>query len=395
MFKVQVFNKISNTGLNLFPHELYEVSADIQHPDAILVRSQDMHGMVIPPSVKVIGRAGAGVNNIPVAVLTKLGIPVFNTPGANANAVCELVLAGMLIASRHLFHALDYVRQLQGNDEALNIAIERDKKQFNGSELKGKTLGIIGLGSIGVKVANAATHLGMRVIGFDPTISVNRAWELSSNVIQAHTIDDVLQIADYVSLHVPLMDATRNMLNASRLNIMKNEAVLLNFSRDGVVDNHALLDVLNKKGLATYVCDFPSEQLKDHPAVICLPHLGASTREAEENCAVMLVNQVRSYLEYGSISYSANFPLVEATQNYSGIRIAVVNANVPSMVAQISSVLADARLNILSLLNKSRDEIAYTLLDVQGDVNDGVLTRLADIEGVLQVRKLMQATVTA
>lgn len=388
MFKVQIFNKISQTGLSQFPRELYEVSETVQDPDAILVRSQDMHAMQIPASVKVIGRAGAGVNNIPVAALTELGIPVFNTPGANANAVCELVLAGMLMASRHLCKAWDYVLHLQGNDEVLNETIEQHKKQFNGTELRGKTLGIVGLGSIGVKVANAANHLGMRVIGFDPTISVNRAWELSSNVIQARTLDEVLKSADYISLHVPLMDATRGMINAANLKMLKPHAVLLNFSRDGIVDNQAILDALNNKTLSTYVCDFPSALLKDHASVICFPHLGASTKEAEENCAVMLVNQVRHYLEYGAISYSANFPLVEATENYSGVRIAVVNANVPSMVAQISAVLADSKLNIISLLNKSRENIAYTLLDVEGEVSDNVLMELKKIKGVLQVHQL-------
>ena len=388
MFKVQTFNKISKTGLNQFPTELYEVSPDIQHPDAIIVRSHPLHDMQFPHSVKVIGRAGAGVNNIPVVALTKMGIPVLCTPGANANAVSELVLAGMLMASRNLCQAWDYVRHLQGKDDALNTAIEQDKKQFIGVELMGKTLGIVGLGSIGVRVANAAIHLGMRVIGYDPTISVNRAWELSSNVIQAHSLDELLSQSDFVTLHVPLVDATKKMIDHNRLQLMKHHAVLLNFARDGIVDNQALSETLNNKKIAAYVTDFPCALLKDNPAVISLPHLGASTKEAEENCAVMLVKQVRNYLEFGGITNSANFPTVEVTQHYAGIRLAVVNANVPNMVAQISSTLASADLNILGLVNKSRDEIAYTLLDVEGKVTDAVIKNIASIDGVLQVRKI-------
>ncbi len=392
MFKVQIFNKIAKVGLNQFPSELYEVSSEIQQPDAILVRSQSLHDMKIPASVKVIGRAGAGVNNIPVAHMTELGVPVFNTPGANANAVCELVLAGMLIASRHLCKAWDYARHLKGDDKSLNETIEANKKEFAGTEIMGKTLGIIGLGSIGVRVANAAIHLGMRVIGYDPSISVNRAWELSSQVVQAHDLDELLKASDYVSVHVPLMEATKNLLNAERLRLMKPNAVLLNFARDGIVDNNALLTALNEKKIAAYVSDFPCELLQGHPSVICFPHLGASTLEAEENCAVMLVKQIRNYLEYGAISHSANFPMVEVTPNYSGVRLAVVNANVPSMVAQISAKLADARLNILSLVNKSREEIAYTLVDIDDVVQPETIKAIESIEGVLQVRAIGKCT---
>lgn len=388
MFKVQTFNKIATAGLNQFPSELYEVSAEIQQPDAILVRSQSLHEMKFPESIKVIGRAGAGVNNIPVAELTKIGIPVLCTPGANANAVSELVLAGMLLASRHLCQAWEYVRELKGSDEELNTAIERDKKQFIGTELLGKTLGIVGLGSIGVRVANAAIHLGMRVIGYDPTISVNRAWELSSNVIQARSLDELLTQSDYVTIHVPLVAATKNMMNADKLKLMKPDAVLLNFARDGVVDNKALADILNHKKIAAYVSDFPSHTLKDLPSVITLPHLGASTIEAEENCAVMLAKQMRAFLETGAIMNSVNFPDVDVPQNYKGVRIAVVNANIPNMVAQISSALASASLNILGLINKSRDDIAYTLLDIEGDVPAAVLKDIAKIDGVKQVRKI-------
>jgi D-3-phosphoglycerate dehydrogenase len=389
MFKIQTFNKIAAKGLNQFHPKLYEISPDVQYPDAILVRSHSMHDLPIPSSLKVIGRAGAGVNNIPVSNLTKLGIPVFNTPGANANAVRELVLAGMLLASRHLCQAWDYVRQLQGDDESLHAEIEQHKKQFIGTELLGKTLGVIGLGSIGVKVANAALHLGMDVIGYDPTITVNRAWELSSSVRQAHNIEDLLVHSDFVSLHVPLLDATKHMINPERIRAMKSNVVLLNFARDGIIDNQALFDALNEKKVARYVCDFPCVLLKNHPSVISLPHLGASTHEAEENCAVMLARQVRHYLEYGTITNSANFPTIEAPHHYQGVRIAIVNANVVNMVAQISSKLAAVGLNIISLINKSRDEIAYTLLDVQGDVSKQVLDEIASVEGIIQVRKIL------
>jgi D-3-phosphoglycerate dehydrogenase len=277
MFKIQTLNAIAPIGINQFPRDHYEVASEIQNPDAILVRSQVMHDMPLQNSVKAIGRAGAGVNNIPIEAMTKLGIPVFNTPGANANAVCELVIGGMLLASRNICQAWNYVSQLTLADSALEKQIEQDKKQFVGTELLGKTLGLVGLGSIGVKVANAAISLGMRVIGFDPTITVNRAWELSSHVQQARSIDDLLMEADFVSFHVPLNDETRNMINSSRLHLMKTGVVLLNFARDGIIDNAALITALNEKKIGAYVNDFPSAQLKNHPRVVSLPHLGAST----------------------------------------------------------------------------------------------------------------------
>lgn len=385
MFKVKTLNKIAPVGLNHFPTQLYQVSEDMLHPDAILVRSHSIHEFDFPPSLKVVGRAGAGVNNIPLATLTRLGIPVFNTPGANANAVCELVIAGMLLAGRHICEGWNYVRQLQGSDTELNRQIEDHKKQFVGFELMGKTLGVIGLGSIGVRVANAANQLGMQVIGYDPTITVNRAWELSSDVKQARSIEEVLKSSDLVTLHVPLLNDTRHLINAESLKMMKSTAVLLNFSRDGIIDNEALLAALNAKQIARYICDFPSALLK-HPAVICLPHLGASTREAEENCAIMLAKQVRNYLEYGAIAHSVNFPTVEASRIDSGVRLAIVNENIPNMVAQISSTLAKAGLNIVSLLNKSRDNIAYTLLDVPSQIDPHTLGEISQIEGVIQLR---------
>lgn len=388
MFKVQTLNTIATAGLKQLPHELYEVSSEIQHPDAILVRSTNMHAMTIPKTVKVIGRAGAGINNIPVTALTQQGIPVFNTPGANANAVRELVLAGMLLASRNICQAWNYVSSLQADDAELHKKIEQDKKQFVGFELLGKTLGIIGLGSIGVKVANAALNLGMRVIGYDPTITVNRAWELSSNVEQARSIDDLLQEADFVTFHVPLTDDTKHMINVARFNLMKKSVVLLNFARDGIIDNQALVEAIKEKRVRAYVTDFPSAQLKAFPEVISLPHLGASTLEAEENCAVMIAKQLRDFLEHGTITYSVNFPVMDMPRNKNSVRLAVVNLNVPNMVAQMSSKLGQAGLNIISLLNNSRNEVAYTLIDVNADINNHVLQEIADIQGVVQVRKL-------
>ena len=334
MYKIQILNPIASSSLNQFPRELYEIGIDA-NPDAILVRSHPMHTLAIPDSVKAVGRAGAGVNNIPVLELTKRGIPVFNTPGANANAVCELVLAGMLLASRKICQAWQYVQQLKVNqDELLEKEVESNKKQFAGFELLGKTLGIIGLGSVGVKVANAAVHLGMQVIGYDPTITVNRAWELSANVRQAKNLEDILTSADFVSIHIPLTEQTKNLFNLTRLSLMKSTAVLLNFSRDGIVENDVLLKILNEKKLYAYVNDFPSIQLKDHPAIISLPHLGASTKEAEENCAFMIVRQIRDFLEIGSIVNSVNFPTVELPPIGQSFRLAIVNANVPNMVAQ-------------------------------------------------------------
>lgn len=388
MFKIQTLNHIAAAGLNLFPRDLYEISSEIHQPDAIIVRSYNVNDMLIPNSVKAIGRAGAGVNNIPVAQLTKRGIPVFNTPGANANAVCELVLAGMLLASRNICQAWRYVSDLNLSDEELHKAIEANKKQFVGYELAGKTLGIVGLGSVGVKVANAAINLGMEVVGYDPAITVNRAWELSAKVKQAHSIDDLLLEVDFVSFHVPLTSATQHMINHSRINLLRPQTVLLNFSRDGIIELDALHDALQNKKIHAYVTDFPNNKLKHHPAVINLPHLGASTIEAEENCAIMLAKQMRAFLETGTITQAINFPNVDLPPVNQTCRILISNANVPNMVAQISTKLASVGLNILSLVNKSKDDIAYTVIDVPSSIDEPVLQEITDIEGVLQVRAI-------
>lgn len=384
--KVLTLNAISARGLARLPQS-YIVGGDVVDPDAILVRSANMHEMEIPTSVRAIGRAGAGTNNIPVKKLSERGVPVFNAPGANANAVKELVIAGMLMGARNLIPAVKFVEGLSGTDEEMHKATEAGKKNFAGMELPGRTLGIIGLGAIGSYIAEAAIGLGMKVVGFDPAITVDAAWRLPSQVKKAENVEDVLRLADFVSLHVPLLDSTRNLINAQRIGVMRTGSVLLNFAREGVVDNAAVIDALNAKKLCAYICDFPANALKGHPQVVALPHLGASTEEAEENCAVMVAEQLAEYLENGNVLNSVNFPNVTMARE-SGFRIAIANANVPNMVGQISSLLAAASLNIHNMLNKSKGDIAYTLVDVDSVVNDRVLSQLAAISGVLSVHYL-------
>ncbi|MDO9221322.1 MAG: phosphoglycerate dehydrogenase [Thiobacillus sp.] len=384
--KILTLNAISAKGLARLPAH-YTVGGDVVDADGILVRSANMHEMDIPPSVKAIGRAGAGTNNIPVKKLTERGVPVFNAPGANANAVKELVIAGMLIAARNLVPAIRFVEGLAGSDEDMHKATEAGKKAFAGSELPGRTLGVIGLGAIGSYVAEAAIKLGMNVVGFDPAITVDAAWRLPSQVRRADSVEDVLRMADYVSLHVPLLDATRNLINAQRIAVMRPGAVLLNFAREGVVDNLAVIEALDANKLHAYLCDFPANALKGHAKVVALPHLGASTEEAEENCAVMVAEQLADYLENGNILNSVNFPNV-AMARESNFRIAIANANVPNMVGQISSLLASAGINIHNMLNKSKGDMAYTLVDIDSAVTDSVLQQLSAIAGVLAVRNL-------
>ena len=387
MYKILTLNNISPLGLDHFPRESYEVASEMQHPDAILLRSFKMHDMEVPATVKAIGRAGSGVNNIPVDRMSQAGIPVFNAPGANANAVKELVIAGMLIASRNLCQAWDYSRSLEGDDDAIGKAVEAGKKQFVGFELPGKTLGVVGLGAIGVQVANGALAQGMNVIGFDPGITVKRAWEMSSDVRQAASIEELLTKVDYVTFHVPLVDATRNLINAERLKLIRDNAIILNFSRKGVVDDEAVVAALDAGKLYAYVCDFPNNLLKKHPRVITLPHLGASTQQAEDNCAVMVAEQVRDFLENGTIRNSVNLPEMYMPRN-GGYRLSIVNDNVPNMLGQISTCMADAGLNIVDMLNKSRNDLACTLVDVDSEVPAKCLEHLAGIKGVLNVRAL-------
>ena len=387
MYKILTLNNISVAGLERFPRDQYEVASEIQHPDAILVRSFKMHDMKIPPSVKAIGRAGAGVNNIPVEQLSKRGVPVFNAPGANANAVKELVIAGMLMAARNVCQGWHYARGLGGDDSEISKQVEAGKKNYAGFELPGRTLGVIGLGAIGVQVANAAVALGMKVIGYDPDITVQSAWQMSSSVEQATGVDDLLSQVDFVTFHVPLVDATRHMINADRLRSMKDGVVLLNFSRDGIIDDEAVVKALDEKKAYAYVCDFPSNLLKEHPRVITLPHLGASTREAEDNCAIMVADQIRDYLENGNIRNSVNFPKV-CMKRYAGYRLSVANENVPNMLGQVSTTLAEAGLNIVDMINKSRGELAYTLVDVDSEIGQETADRIAATDGVLAVRIL-------
>jgi D-3-phosphoglycerate dehydrogenase len=385
MFKILTYNNIAPSGLEKFPRERYEVASEIQHPDAILLRSYDLHGVPIPETVKAVGRAGAGVNNIPVPEYSKRGIPVFNAPGANSNAVKELVVAGMLLAARNICAGWDYARHLEGDDESIHKQVEKGKKQFVGFELAGKTLGVLGLGAIGVRVANAALGLGMKVIGFDPQLTVESAWQLSSSVARAASVDDLISKADLVSLHVPLNDHTRHLINAARLDFMKKGATLLNFSRAGVVDEAAVLAALDEGRLHAYVCDFPGRRVMAHSRTIVLPHLGASTGEAEDNCSVIVAERVKDFLENGNIRHSVNFPDVIMPRT-EGMRLGIANENVPNMVGQISAALAEANLNILDLLNKSRGDYAYTLVDLNSAVPDETLARIRSIQGVLSAR---------
>lgn len=385
-YRILTLNNISARGLERLPRDRYEVASGLERPDAILVRSADMHGTAIPDTVRAVGRAGAGVNNIPVADLSRRGIPVFNAPGANANAVKELVLASLLLAARNVCQAWAFARSLNGDDQAIDEAVEKGKKAFVGFELPGRTLGVVGLGAVGVEVANSAEALGMSVLGYDPQITVQRAWQLSSSVEQALSLDDLFARSDVVTVHVPLNDQTRRLVNESRLRLMKKGGVLLNFSRAGIVDDPAVVAALDAGRLHGYVCDFPTNLLKDHAKVVTLPHLGASTGEAEENCAIMVADQVRDFLENGNIRNSVNYPEAVLPRVAGTTRLAIANSNVPNMVGQISTCLAGAKINIADLLNKSRGEYAYTLIDVDGAAGEDVLGRIRGITGVLSAR---------
>lgn len=386
-FQVLVLNNVSQNGLKRLPADRFACGKEIAKPDAILLRSADLHKVEIAKSVLAIGRAGSGTNNIPVADMSKRGVPVFNAPGANANAVKELVLAGMLLAARNVGGAMKFVAVLDPSDPEMEKKVEDGKKMFAGYEIAGHTLGVVGLGKIGCLVADAAIKLGMNVVGYDPEITVEAAWSLPSQVRKANSLAEVLKASNFLTLHVPLVDATRRMINAESLGQMKSGAVLLNFSRDGVVDEAAVLAALDDRKLGCYVCDFPSPHVNAHPHVVALPHLGASTREAEENCAVMVADQVRDYMTDGNIMNSVNFPNVVMPRE-SQFRIAVANANVPNMVGQITAALAEAKLNIHNMMNKSKKDVAYTLVDVDSKVPKKVIDQIAQIEGVLAVRYL-------
>ena len=387
VFQILTLNAISSHGLKHFPDSHYVVGNEVAQPDAILLRSHNMLKMDIPASVKAIGRAGAGTNNVPVKDMSLRGVAVFNAPGANANAVKELVLAGMLLASRNLVPAIRFAEGLQGDDATLNKLAEEGKKQFAGIELPGRTLGIIGLGAIGRLVADSAIRLGMRVMGYDPEITVDAAWHLSAEVKKAQSIDELLHNSDFVTLHVPLLEATRHLINQQRVQNMKKGSILLNFSREGIVDEDSVLKGIESGKIKNYVCDFPSQKFQHHAAVITLPHLGASTHEAEENCAIMVVDQMMDYLENGNITNTVNFPNVTMGRE-SPYRIAVANSNVPNLLGQISTTMASAGLNIHNMMNKSRGEMAYTLVDVDSPVPQQTIDEIAAIPGVLMVRYL-------
>ena len=387
MFKVLTLNNIAVEGLRHLPRERYEVASEIAHPDAVLVRSYNMHDMDIPDTVAAVGRAGAGTNNIPCDALAHRGVPVFNAPGANANAVKELAIAGLLLGARNVCDAREYVKSMTETGDARKGAVEAGKKQFSGFELPGRTLGVIGLGAIGVNVANAALDLGMKVVGYDPAITVRNAWQLSSGVEQEETLDQLFMHADFVTCHVPLIDATRKLVNADRLALMNGGGVLINFARGGVVDDKAAIAALDSGKLHAYITDFPTPELVAHPKVVALPHLGASTGEAEENCAIMVAENVKDYLENGNVRFSVNFPEARLAR-LDAWRITVANANVPNMVGQISTCIANAGLNIEDLLNKSIGDLAYTIVDVNAEPSEELLAELRGIAGVLALRNL-------
>ena len=385
-YRILTFNNISPRGLERLPGELYQVGPAVTEPDAILVRSAELAAAAIPASVRAIARAGAGVNNIPVEEMSRRGVAVFNSPGANANAVKELVLAGLLLAARNLGPAWLFTRALQGDDEAIDREVERGKKQFVGFELPGRMLGVVGLGAIGVEVANSALALGMTVLGYDPQITVQRAWQLSASVVQARSLEDLFARADAITVHVPLNKATTGLVNARRLALMKPGGTLLNFARAGIVDDAAVIAALDAGQLHGYVCDFPNNALKNHPRVVTLPHLGASTGEAEDNCAIMAAEQLREFLENGNVRNSVNYPEAVLPRLSGTTRLSIANRNVPNMVGQISTALAMHRINIADLLNKSRGEYAYTLIDADGAIGAEVLAEIGAIEGVLAAR---------
>ncbi|HAR62676.1 MAG: 3-phosphoglycerate dehydrogenase [Candidatus Margulisiibacteriota bacterium] len=388
MFKIQTLNKISSLGILRMSPDTYEIASEFSNPDAVLVRSFKMNDMEFNANLKVIGRAGAGVNNIPVSRCTDKGIVVFNTPGANANAVKELVLCGMFLASRKIVDGINWGKTLEDQGAEVTKIVEKNKEQFGGNEIKGKTLGLIGLGAIGTIVANDAIELGMNVLGYDPFISVDKAWQLSSKVKKAAGLDSLLANSDIISVHMPLTDDTKSILNREKFALMKKGVKIMNFSRSEIVNNNDLKVAIKDGIVGCYVTDFPSDDLLNVPGIICIPHLGASTQEAEDNCAVMVVDQVMDFLENGNIINSVNFPTCYLERSTGGSRLVISNKNIPAMVGQISTILADAKFNIIEMINKSRNEIAYTMVDVEGKVPEEVVSSLRSINGVISVRNI-------
>lgn len=386
-YNILALNNISDKGLSLLPSSEYSIAEEMNHPDAILLRSYNMHEYIIPDALKAVGRAGAGVNNIPLDKMSDAGVVVFNAPGANSNAVKELVIASMLMACRNLPAGQNFAKNLQGSDEEIHKQVEGGKKNFAGFELPNRTLGVIGLGAIGVRIANAAKRLGMNVIGFDPLISIENAWGLDAKVEKAKDLDHVLSEADFITFHVPLVEATKNIISEESLDKMKEGVIILNFARNGIVNDEAVCKGIESGKVHSYVCDFPSNLLNSQEGVIALPHLGASTREAEENCAIMVAEQVKDYLENGNIKNSVNLPNIDAPRK-GAARITIMNKNVPDMLGQVSRILGEANVNINHMVNDSRGELAYTLVDVDSTISQEVEIALAGIDGVLRLRVL-------
>lgn len=389
MFKVKTYNKISVKGLDRFSRDKYEVGSDIAHPDAYMLRSHKLHGEPLPETVRAVARAGAGVNNVPVAEYSKKGVVVFNTPGANANAVKELVLTGILLSSRGILDGMEYVQTLthMTDPDEMSKLLEKEKSRFAGSELQGKTLGVIGLGAIGSLVAETALGLGMKVVGYDPALSVEAAWRLPSQVGRMENLQSLLSRSDYISLHVPAIEATEHLINDDTLKSVKPGAVLLNFARESIVDSAAVVASLEAGGLRRYVCDFPEPRLLRRPDVYAMPHIGASTLEAEENCAVMAADQLMDYLENGNIKNSVNFPAVQMERNGDrGNRITFCNDNVSGVLGHVLSVLADNQVNVIDMVNKSRGDIAYNIIDVEQAPGEAVVAAIAKVEHVISVR---------
>lgn len=389
MFKIRTYNQISNKGLDRFPRDHYTVDAEVTEPEAFILRSQKLHTEAVPDSLLAVARAGAGVNNVPVADYSERGIVVFNSPGANANAVKELVMTGLLMASRDIFTGMSYVQSLTEMTDPAEMAalLEKEKKRFAGSELVGKTLGVVGLGAIGAVVANMALDMGMKVMGYDPALSVEAAWRLSSRVEKMDNLQSLLSRADFVTLHVPALEATKNLINAETLRDLKSGAALLNFAREEIVNTEAVIAALDSGQLRRFVTDFPVPSLLGRDNVIAMPHIGASTEEAEENCAIMAADQLMDFLENGNIRNSVNFPTTTMARN-GGYRITVNNANVPKVLSNVLAVISDCNNNVLDLVNKSRDDIAYNIIDVEEAPDECIVSAIREVEGVKRVRLL-------
>lgn len=389
MYSIQTLNKISETGLSLLSEEQYKVSAEVAFPDGILVRSANMCDMELPDSLKAIARAGAGVNNIPIDRCTEKGIVVFNTPGANANGVKELVIASLLLSSRKIYGGINWAQSLKGKGEEVAKLVEKGKSAFEGPEILGKRIGIIGLGAIGVMVANDTVALGMEAIGYDPYISVNAAWGLSRSVIRATSLDQIFSTCDYITVHIPLDANTKGMINKEKFKMMKKGVRIINLARGGLVNNADLLEAINDGTVACYVTDFPEDELLGNENIIAIPHLGASTPESEENCAVMAVKQMKDYLEHGIIRNSVNFPECDLAGN-GHTRLIAAHLNIPNMVGQITTILAANKINITSMVNRHKNNIGYDIIDIDGDIGEDVIAKIRAIEGVKMARVLIK-----